>query len=36
MTWIVKNQFNIEQIIEILKPIVIDYFLTHSYTVDIS
>ena len=29
-TRIVENQFNLEQIIQILLPIIIDHFLTHS------
>ena len=35
-TQIVKNQFNFKQIIQILQPIAIDYFSTHSYIVNIS
>jgi len=31
-----KNQFNSKQIIQILQPIIIDVFSTHSYIVDIS
>ena len=31
-----KTQFNSKQIIQILQPIVIDYFSTHSYIIDIS
>ena len=30
-----KNQFNFQQIIQILQPIVIDYLSTHSYIVKI-
>ena len=36
LTRLVKNQFNFKQIIQILQPIIIDNFLTHSYIVDIS
>ena len=31
-----NNQFNSKQIIQILQPIIFDYFSTHSYIVDIS
>ena len=31
-----KNQFNFKQIIQILQPIIIDNFSTHSYIVNIS
>ena len=31
-----KNQFNSKEIIQILPPIIIDHFLTHSFIVDIS
>ena len=31
-----KNQFHSKQFIEILQPIIIDNFSTHSYIVDIS
>ena len=34
--WARKNQFNPKQIIQILQPIIIDNFSTHSYKVDIS
>ena len=30
-----KNQFNFKQIIQILQPIVIDQFSTHSYIVSV-
>ena len=30
-TWTVKNQFNFKQVIQILQPIVIDYFSPHLY-----
>ena len=35
-TRIVKNQFNSKQIIQILQTVVIDYFSTYSYLVNIS
>ena len=35
-TMILKNLFNSKQIIQILQPIIIDNFSTHSYIVDIS
>ena len=31
-----NNQFNSKQIIQILQPIIFDYFSTHSYIVNIS
>ena len=33
---LLKNQFHSKQIIQILQPIIIDNFSTHSYIVDIS
>ena len=36
LTRIVKKSINSKQIIQILQPIVIDNFSTHSYIVDIS